>query len=56
MSTRVLFSLIYLPIYIAFGILTEIRIYVPYLFLLAPVIAKLWAQFLWADPADLAAA
>ncbi len=45
-----LVSLIYLPIYIAFGILAEIRIYVPYLFLLAPVIAKLWTQFLSAEP------
>jgi hypothetical protein len=51
-----LVSLIYLPIYIVFGFLAEIRIYVPYLFLLAPVIAKLWAQFLWADPADPATA
>ena len=46
-----LISLIYLPIYVAFGIMAEIRIYVPYLFLLSPVIAKLWAQFLWTDPA-----
>jgi len=41
-----LIAVIYLPIYIAFGILAEIRIYVPYLFLLSPVIAKLWTQFL----------
>ena len=50
-----LISLIYLPIYITFGILAEIRIYVPYLFLLSPVMAKLWAQFLWDRPSDSAA-
>lgn len=51
-----LISLLYLPLYFIFGIVSEIRLYVPYLFLLAPVIAKLWAQFLWTDPANSATA
>jgi hypothetical protein len=45
-----LISLIYLPIYMTLGILSEIRIFVPYLFLMSPTIAKLWAQFLSGGP------
>jgi hypothetical protein len=41
-----LIALLYLPIYITFGVLAEVRIYVPYLFLLAPLFAKLWIRFL----------
>ena len=41
-----LIALIYLPVYMAFGIISEVRIYVPYLFLLAPLLAKVWVAFL----------
>jgi hypothetical protein len=40
-----LIALLYLPMYMAFGIISEVRIYVPYLFLLAPVMAKVWLRF-----------
>jgi hypothetical protein len=39
-----LIALIYLPIYMAFGIISEVRIYVPYLFLVAPMMAKVWMR------------
>lgn len=41
-----LVALLYLPMYVLLGIVTEVRIYVPYLFLLSPAFAKLWVQFL----------
>lgn len=46
-----LIALVYLPIYLTFGILAEVRIYVPYLFLLAPLFAKVWMRLLKGDGA-----
>jgi hypothetical protein len=37
-------SLIYLPVYVTFGILAEVRIFVPYLFLMSPTLGKLLTQ------------
>lgn len=40
-----LIAIVYLPIYMTIGIIGEVRIYVPYLFLLTPLIAKVWVRF-----------
>lgn len=40
-----LISLVYLPMYMAFGIISEVRIYVPYLLLMAPAMAKIWMRY-----------
>lgn len=39
-------ALLYFPVYVLLGIVQEVRIYVPYLFLLSPAFAKVWVQFL----------
>jgi hypothetical protein len=39
--------LIYLVAWVTMGLVSEVRIFVPYLFLAAPTIAKLWAAFLF---------
>jgi hypothetical protein len=44
-----LICLIYLPIWATLGIISEIRIFVPYLFLASVTIAKLWTAFLMQD-------
>ncbi|MDP9039443.1 MAG: hypothetical protein M3O02_09245 [Acidobacteriota bacterium] len=36
-----------LPVYVTMGLVSEVRIYVPYLFLAAPLMAKVWMQFLF---------
>jgi hypothetical protein len=41
-----LLCLVYLPVWIATGLIAEVRIFVPYLFLASPTIAKLWASYL----------
>ncbi len=38
--------LVYLPAWVAMGLMAEVRIFVPFLFLAAPTIAKLWGAFL----------
>lgn len=42
----ILMCLLYLPVFIAIGLVVEIRIFVPFLFLASPTIAKLWGAFL----------
>lgn len=44
-----LICLLYLPLYLAIGLVVEVRIYVPYLFLASPTIAKVWTAFLFSD-------
>lgn len=46
-----LLCLVYLPVWLAFGLVVEMRIYVPYLFLASPTIAKIWTAFLLGDQA-----
>ena len=41
-----LMCLIYLPAWLVTGIIVEVRIFVPFLFLAAPTIAKLWTAYL----------
>jgi hypothetical protein len=43
--------LVYLPVWFAMGLVVEVRIFVPYLFLAAPTIARVWAAFLLDDKA-----
>jgi hypothetical protein len=42
----ILMCLLYLPAFVAIGLVVEIRIFVPFLFLASPAIAKLWGAFL----------
>jgi hypothetical protein len=44
-----LILLVYLPTWIAMGIVVEVRIFVPFLFLASPTIAKLWTAYLFND-------
>jgi membrane-associated HD superfamily phosphohydrolase len=46
-----LMCLVYLPVWFAMGLVVEVRIFVPYLFLAAPAIARVWAAFLLDDKA-----
>jgi len=39
--------LVYLPVWVTMGLVAEIRIFVPFLFLASPTIAKLWTAFLF---------
>ena len=39
--------LVYLALWITFGLVAEVRIFVPFLFLASPTIAKLWTAFLF---------
>jgi hypothetical protein len=41
-----LILLVYLPVWFTLGLVAEIRIFVPYLFLASPVIAKIWGTYL----------
>jgi hypothetical protein len=41
-----LICLLYLPAWIGTGLMAEVRIFVPFLFLASPTIAKLWAAYL----------
>lgn len=41
-----LMCLVYLPAWITTGLMAEVRIFVPFLFLASPTIAKLWGAFL----------
>lgn len=47
-----LICLVYLPIWITVGLVGEVRIFVPFLLLAAPTIAKLWAAFLLDEGED----
>jgi hypothetical protein len=42
-----LVCLVYLPVWVTMGLVAEIRIFVPFLFLASPTIAKLWTAFLF---------
>ena len=42
-----LVCLVYLPIWVTMGLVAEVRIFVPFLFLASPTIAKLWGAFLF---------
>jgi hypothetical protein len=42
-----LICLIYLAIWFTLGLASEVRIFVPYLFLMSPTLAKLWTAFLY---------
>jgi len=42
-----LICLIYLPVWVTMGLVVEVRIFVPFLFLASPTIAKLWGAFLF---------
>jgi hypothetical protein len=44
-----LICLVYLPVWVTMGLMNEVRIFVPFLFLAAPTIAKLWSSFLLAE-------
>jgi hypothetical protein len=49
-----LICLIYLPVWFTMGLIGEVRIFVPFLLLASPTIAKIWAAFLLAEePAHL---
>jgi hypothetical protein len=37
---------VYLPVWVAMGLVAEVRIFVPFLFLASPTVAKLWGSFL----------
>jgi len=39
--------LVYLPVWVTLGLVAEVRIFVPFLFLASPTIAKLWTAFLF---------
>jgi hypothetical protein len=41
-----LILLVYLPLWVTMGLVVEVRIFVPFLFLASPTIAKLWGAFL----------
>jgi hypothetical protein len=45
-KVALLSALLYLPIYFTFGIAHEVRIYVPFMFVLDMVIARVWGSFL----------
>jgi hypothetical protein len=47
-----LICFVYLPIWITVGLVGEVRIFVPFLLLAAPTIAKLWAAFLLNEGPD----
>ena len=42
-----LICLVYLPVWVTMGLVVEVRIFVPFLFLASPTIAKLWGAFLF---------
>jgi hypothetical protein len=42
-----LVCLVYLPVWVTMGLVVEVRIFVPFLFLASPTIAKLWGAFLF---------
>jgi len=42
-----LVRLIYLPLWVTMGLVVEIRIFVPYLFIASTTIAKIWGAFLF---------
>ncbi len=44
-----LISILYLGMWFTLGLANEVRIFVPYLFLASPTIAKLWTAFLFQD-------
>jgi hypothetical protein len=44
-----LILLVYLPVWVAMGLVVEVRIFVPFLFLASPTIAKLWTAYLFND-------
>ncbi len=50
-----LIALVYLPIYMTFGIISEVRLYVPYMFLLAPLMSKACVWFASDEPFCMAA-
>ena len=44
-----LILLVYLPVWVTMGLVVEVRIFVPFLFLASPTIAKLWTAYLFND-------
>jgi len=44
-----LICLVYLPVWVTMGLVVEVRIFVPFLFLASPTIAKLWTAYLFND-------
>jgi hypothetical protein len=46
----ILTCLLYLPLWVTVGLVTEVRIFVPFLFLSSPVIARVWTAFLYDLP------
>jgi len=47
-----LMCLLYLPVWITTGLMAEVRIFVPLLFLASPTIAKIWATFLLGESSE----
>ncbi len=47
-----LICLLYLPVWVAVGLIVEVRIFVPFLFLVSPTMAKLWTAFLLREDSD----
>jgi hypothetical protein len=47
-----LICLVYLPVWVTMGLMSEVRIFVPFLFLASPTIAKLWTAFLFNEGND----
>jgi hypothetical protein len=50
-----LLCFLYLPLWVTTGLVVEVRIFVPFLFLASPTIAKLWGTFLLSESVDLPA-
>lgn len=44
-----LMCILYLPVWATVGLLIEVRIFVPFLFLASPVMARVWTAFLFGD-------
>jgi hypothetical protein len=47
-----LICLLYLPVWVVVGLIVEVRIFIPFLFLASPTMAKLWTAFLLRDDSD----
>jgi hypothetical protein len=47
-----LICLLYLPVWVVVGLVVEVRIFVPFLFLASPTMAKLWTAFILSEDVD----
>ena len=44
-----LICLVYLPLWITMGMIVEVRIFVPFLLLASPTVAKIWGSYVLAE-------